>query len=402
VGYVNGEYVLNPGKTQLADSKLDLVVAGTEAAVLMVESEADQLSEDVMLGAVVFGHDQGKVAINAIHELVRDAGKPVWDWKAPAKDEAFIAKVTELAEPLRAAYQIRSKQARTQACREAYAAVKAALTEQGLSFDGVEVDGLLFEIEARIVRGQILAGEPRIDGRDTRTVRPIEIRNSVLPRAHGSALFTRGETQALVAATLGTDRDAQVIDALAGEYSDRFMLHYNMPRSPPAKRAAWAAPSAARSATAVWPSAPWWPACRQGRVPYTIRVVSEITESNGSSSMASVCGGCLALMDAGVPMKAHVAGIAMGLIKEGNRFAVLTDILGDEDHLGDMDFKVAGTTQASPRCRWTSRSRASPRKSCRSPWPRPRKRACTSWARWWKPWAAPRPRSRSSRRACTP
>ncbi|WP_374426187.1 polyribonucleotide nucleotidyltransferase [Ideonella dechloratans] len=347
VGYVNGEYVLNPGKTQLADSKLDLVVAGTEAAVLMVESEADQLSEDVMLGAVVFGHDQGKVAINAIHELVRDAGKPVWDWKAPAKDEAFIAKVTELAEPqLRAAYQIRSKQARTQACREAYAAVKAALTEQGLAFDGVEVEGLLFEIEARIVRGQILAGEPRIDGRDTRTVRPIEIRNSVLPRAHGSALFTRGETQALVAATLGTDRDAQVIDALAGEYSERFMLHYNMPPfatgetgrvGSPKRREIGHGRLAKRALVACLPD--------KEDFPYSIRVVSEITESNGSSSMASVCGGCLALMDAGVPMKAHVAGIAMGLIKEDNRFAVLTDILGDEDHLGDMDFKVAGTTQ---------------------------------------------------------
>jgi polyribonucleotide nucleotidyltransferase len=380
---------------------MDLVVAGTEAAVLMVESEADQLSEDVMLGAVVFGHEQGKVAINAIHELVRDAGKPVWDWKAPAKDEAFIAKVTELAEPLRAAYQIRSKQARTQACREAYAAVKAALTEQGVSFDGVEVDGLLFEIEARIVRGQILAGEPRIDGRDTRTVRPIEIRNSVLPRAHGSALFTRGETQALVAATLGTDRDAQrstrwpastrPLHAALQHASVRHRR--NGPRGQPKRREIGHGRLAKRALVAC---------CRQGRVPYTIRVVSEITESNGSSSMASVCGGCLALMDAGVPMKAHVAGIAMGLIKEDNRFAVLTDILGDEDHLGDMDFKVAGTTRASPRCRWTSRSRASPRKSCRSPWPRPRKRACTSWARCRKPWAAPRPRSRSSRRACTP
>ncbi|WP_374585007.1 polyribonucleotide nucleotidyltransferase [Ideonella dechloratans] len=347
VGYVNGEYVLNPGKTQLADSKLDLVVAGTEAAVLMVESEADQLSEDVMLGAVVFGHEQGKIAINAIHELVREGGKPAWNWQAPAKDEAFIAKVTELAESsLRAAYQIRSKQARTQACREAYAAVKAALNEQGVAFDGVEVDGLLFEIEARIVRGQILAGEPRIDGRDTRTVRPIEIRSSVLPRAHGSALFTRGETQALVAATLGTDRDAQVIDALAGEYSDSFMLHYNMPPfatgetgrvGSPKRREIGHGRLAKRALVACLPS--------KEDFPYSIRVVSEITESNGSSSMASVCGGCLALMDAGVPMKAHVAGIAMGLIKEGNRFAVLTDILGDEDHLGDMDFKVAGTTQ---------------------------------------------------------
>ncbi|MFN5048196.1 polyribonucleotide nucleotidyltransferase [Roseateles sp.] len=346
VGYVNGEYVLNPGKTQLLDSKMDLVVAGTEAAVLMVESEADQLSEDVMLGAVVYGHEQGQIAINAIHELVREAGKPVWDWKAPAKDEPFIAKVTELAEPaLRAAYQIRSKQARTQACREAYAAVKAGLTEAGVEFDGVEVDGLLFEIEARIVRSQILAGEPRIDGRDTRTVRPIEIRAGVLPRAHGSSLFTRGETQALVAATLGTERDAQVIDALAGEYSERFMLHYNMPPfatgetgrvGSPKRREIGHGRLAKRALVAVLPN--------KEDFPYSIRVVSEITESNGSSSMASVCGGCLSLMDAGVPLKAHVAGIAMGLIKDGNRFAVLTDILGDEDHLGDMDFKVAGST----------------------------------------------------------
>ena len=346
VGYVNGEYVLNPGKTQLIDSKLDLVVAGTEAAVLMVESEADQLSEDIMLGAVTFGHDQGKVAIAAINDLVRDAGKPSWNWVAPAKDEAFIAKVTALAEEeLRAAYQIRSKQARTEACRSAYSKVKAALTAEGTDFDGVEVDGLLFEIEARIVRGQILAGEPRIDGRDTRTVRAIEIRNGVLPRAHGSSLFTRGETQALVAATLGTDRDAQTIDALAGEYSERFMLHYNMPPfatgetgrvGSPKRREIGHGRLAKRALVPVLPT--------KEDFPYSIRVVSEITESNGSSSMASVCGGCLSLLDAGVPLKAHVAGIAMGLIKDANRFAVLTDILGDEDHLGDMDFKVAGTT----------------------------------------------------------
>jgi polyribonucleotide nucleotidyltransferase len=347
VGYVNGEYVLNPGKTQLADSKLDLVVAGTEAAVLMVESEADQLPEDVMLGAVVYGHEQGKIAINAIHELVRDAGKPVWNWQAPAKDEGFVAKVNALAEPLLgAAYQIRSKQARTQACRDAYAQVKAALAGEGVEFDEIKLEGLLFEIEARIVRGQILAGEPRIDGRDTRTVRPIEIRNGVLPRVHGSALFTRGETQALVAATLGTERDAQIIDALSGEFNERFMLHYNMPPfatgetgrvGSPKRREIGHGRLAKRALIAALPN--------KDDFPYTIRVVSEITESNGSSSMASVCGGCLALMDAGVPMKAHVAGIAMGLIKEGNRFAVLTDILGDEDHLGDMDFKVAGTTQ---------------------------------------------------------
>jgi polyribonucleotide nucleotidyltransferase len=346
VGYINGEYVLNPGQTQLRDSKMDLVVAGTESAVLMVESEADQLSEEVMLGAVVFGHDQGKIAIAAINELVRDAGKPEWNWTPPAKDEDFIAKVTALAEgPLRAAYQIRSKQARTQACRDAYSATMSALKAEGIAFDSVKVEGLLFEIESRIVRGQILSGEPRIDGRDTRTVRPIEIRNGVLPRAHGSSLFTRGETQALVVTTLGTERDAQRIDALAGEFEDRFMLHYNMPPfatgetgrvGSPKRREIGHGRLAKRALIAALPS--------KEDFPYTLRVVSEITESNGSSSMASVCGGCLSLMDAGVPMKAHVAGIAMGLIKEGNRFAVLTDILGDEDHLGDMDFKVAGTT----------------------------------------------------------
>jgi polyribonucleotide nucleotidyltransferase len=346
VGYINGEYVLNPGKTQQTQSRMDLVVAGTEAAVLMVESEADQLPEDVMLGAVVFGHDQGKIAIDAIHDLVRQAGKPEWDWQPPAKDEPFIAKVTALAEEkLRAAYQIRSKQARTQACREAYAAVKSALAAEGAEFDEVKVEGLLFEIEARIVRSQILAGEPRIDGRDTRTVRPIEIRTSVLPRTHGSALFTRGETQALAVATLGTDRDAQKIDALGGEFTDRFMLHYNMPPfatgetgrvGSPKRREIGHGRLAKRALIAVLPA--------KEDFAYAMRVVSEVTESNGSSSMASVCSGCLALMDAGVPLKAHVAGIAMGLIKEGNRFAVLTDILGDEDHLGDMDFKVAGTT----------------------------------------------------------
>jgi len=345
VGYVDGAYVLNPGKTELGFSQLELVVAGTEAAVLMVESEADQLSEEVMLGAVVFGHEQGKVAIAAINDLVREAGKPEWQWTAPAKDEAFIAKVTALAEErLRAAYQIRSKQARTQACREVTALVVGSLTEEGVEFDKVEVEGLLFDIEARIVRGQILAGEPRIDGRDTRTVRPIEIRNGVLPRTHGSALFTRGETQALVTATLGTERDAQRIDALAGDFEDRFLMHYNMPPfatgetgrvGSPKRREIGHGRLAKRALIACLPS--------KEDFPYTLRVVSEITESNGSSSMASVCGGCLALMDAGVPMKAHVAGIAMGLIKEGNRFAVLTDILGDEDHLGDMDFKVAGT-----------------------------------------------------------
>jgi polyribonucleotide nucleotidyltransferase len=346
VGYINGQYVLNPSKAQIAESQMDLVVAGTQAAVLMVESEAKQLSEEVMLGGVVFGHEQGNIAVAVINELMREAGKPAWDWQAPAKDEPFIAKVNALAEgPLRAAYQIRSKQQRTQATREAYAAAKTALQADGAPFDDVKLEALLFDIEAKIVRGQILSGEPRIDGRDTRTVRQIEIRNSLLPRVHGSSLFTRGETQALVTATLGTDRDAQKIDALAGEFSEHFMLHYNFPPfatgetgrvGSPKRREVGHGRLAKRALVAVLPD--------RGDFPYAMRVVSEITESNGSSSMASVCGGCLALMDAGVPLKAHVAGIAMGLIKEGNRFAVLTDILGDEDHLGDMDFKVAGTS----------------------------------------------------------
>ncbi|MDO9234962.1 MAG: polyribonucleotide nucleotidyltransferase [Aquabacterium sp.] len=346
VGYVNGEYILNPGPAELVGSTMDLIVAGTEAAVLMVESEADQLSEEVMLGGIVFGHAQSAVAIAAIHELVRDAGKPAWDWQPPAKDEDFIGKVNGLAEEaLRAAYQIRSKQARTQATRAAYAGVKAALAAEGLAFDGVKVDNMLFDIEAKIVRSQILAGEPRIDGRDTRTVRPIEIRTGVLPRVHGSALFTRGETQALVVATLGTEQDAQRIDALAGDFRDTFLFHYNMPPfatgetgrvGTPKRREIGHGRLAKRALVPLLPP--------KEEFAYTVRVVSEITESNGSSSMASVCGGCLALMDAGVPMKAHVAGIAMGLIKDGNKFAVLTDILGDEDHLGDMDFKVAGTT----------------------------------------------------------
>jgi polyribonucleotide nucleotidyltransferase len=351
VGYVNGQYVLNPGKTARLESKLDLVVAGTEAAVLMVESEADQLPEDIMLGAVVFGHDAGKTAINAIHELVRDAGKPLWletgEWALPAKDDALIAKIGGLAQAkMEAAYQVRSKQARTQALRLVTSEVKAALAAEDTKVDSVKVDSMLFDIEAKIVRDQILAGEPRIDGRDTRTVRAIEIRTGVLPRAHGSAIFTRGETQAVVATTLGTERDSQTIDALAGEYSERFMMHYNMPPfatgetgrvGSPKRREIGHGRLAKRALVAVMPS--------KEDFPYSVRVVSEITESNGSSSMASVCGGCLSLMDAGVPLKAHVAGIAMGLIKDGARFAVLTDILGDEDHLGDMDFKVAGTTQ---------------------------------------------------------
>jgi len=350
VAYTDGQYILNPTRTQLKESKLDLVVAGTERAVLMVESEADQLPEDVMLGAVVFGHEQMQVAIEAIHGLVRDAGKPEWDWQPAARDEALIARVTALAEAdLQAAYQIRQKSARSEKLKVLYNGVPAKLAEEAAAAgagkpDSTAIGNIIFDLEAKIVRSQILAGEPRIDGRDTRTVRPIEIRTGVLPRTHGSALFTRGETQALVVATLGTKGDEQVIDAIEGEYRERFMLHYNMPPfatgetgrvGSPKRREIGHGRLAKRALAACLPTGQDFG--------YTIRLVSEITESNGSSSMASVCGGCLALMDAGVPMKAHVAGIAMGLILEGNKFAVLTDILGDEDHLGDMDFKVAGT-----------------------------------------------------------
>jgi len=350
VGYIDGQYVLNPTATQLKTSQLDLVVAGTETAVLMVESEAQQLSEEIMLGAVVFGHDQSKAVINAIHELVRDGGKPEVQWAPPAKNEPLIARVTELADgKLREAYQTKDKQARTEKLKAVTSEVNAALAADAAAAgtsaaDSAEVGGILFDLEAKIVRSQILDGEPRIDGRDTRTVRPISIRTGVLPRTHGSALFTRGETQALVIATLGTARDEQKIDALMGEYTDRFMLHYNMPPfatgetgrvGTPKRREIGHGRLAKRALIAALPPAE--------EFSYSVRLVSEITESNGSSSMASVCGGCLALMDAGVPMQAHVAGIAMGLIKEGSKFAVLTDILGDEDHLGDMDFKVAGT-----------------------------------------------------------
>src|SRR6266702_4850948 len=352
VAYINNEYVLNPTRPQMKESALDLIVAGTERAVLMVESEAQQLSEEVMLGGVVFGHEQMQIAIDAIHELVREGGKPEWDWKPTAKNEPLIARVTELAQAdLLAAYQLRDKQARSTKLKEVYAATSAKLEEDAaaggtVAADKATVGNVLFDIEAKIVRTQILNGEPRIDGRDTRTVRPIEIRTGVLPRTHGSALFTRGETQALVVATLGTKGDEQNIDALEGEYRERFMLHYNMPPfatgetgrvGSPKRREIGHGRLAKRALAACLPSA--------DEFGYSIRVVSEITESNGSSSMASVCGGCLALMDAGVPMKAHVAGIAMGLILEGNKFAVLTDILGDEDHIGDMDFKVAGTAQ---------------------------------------------------------
>ena len=345
VGYANGQYILNPTTTQLKTSQMDLVVAGTETAVLMVESEAQQLSEEIMLGAVVFGHDQMKAVIDAIHDLVADGGKPEVEWAPAPKNEALIARVGELAgAKVRDAYQTREKSARQQKLKSLSSEVMAELAAQGVDADAAEVGNILFDMEAKVVRSQILEGEPRIDGRDTRTVRPIAIRTSVLPRTHGSALFTRGETQALVVATLGTARDSQKIDALMGEYTDDFMLHYNMPPfatgetgrvGTPKRREVGHGRLAKRALVAALPSA--------DEFSYSVRLVSEITESNGSSSMASVCGGCLALMDAGVPMKAHVAGIAMGLIKEGGKFAVLTDILGDEDHLGDMDFKVAGT-----------------------------------------------------------
>jgi polyribonucleotide nucleotidyltransferase len=349
VGYVDGEYVLNPTMAQLKESKLNLVVAGTEQGVLMVESEALELSEDVMLGGVVYGHEQMQVAIQAIHELAEQAGKPAWEWQPPHKNDSLIQRVAELAEAdVREAFRIKQKQARNTRLAEIRKRVAEQLAEEAKRID-VEIDGnelreTFFNLESKIVRGQILDGEPRIDGRDTRTVRPIAVRVGVLPRTHGSALFTRGETQALVTVTLGTGRDEQIIDALSGEYRERFMMHYNMPPyatgetgrvGPPKRREIGHGRLAKRALVGLLPT--------QEEFGYSIRVVSEITESNGSSSMASVCGGSLALMDAGVPVKAHVAGIAMGLIKEGNRFAVLSDILGDEDHLGDMDFKVAGT-----------------------------------------------------------
>ncbi len=352
VGYINDEIVINPTTEELKSSRLDLVVAGTERAVLMVESEADILPEKTMLEAVMAGHKAMQVCIQAINELVAEAGKPAWDWQPAPKNEALVARIVELCDAgLKEAYGICSKQARTEKLREVYAACEAQLVADAEAAsteapDMNEVHGILFELEAKLVRSNILNGEPRIDGRDTRTVRPIEIRQSVLPRTHGSALFTRGETQALVLTTLGTKQDEQIIDGLCEETHDRFMLHYNMPPfatgetgrvGSPKRREIGHGRLAKRALKAVLPTAE--------EFQYTIRVVSEITESNGSSSMASVCGGCLSMLDAGVPLKDYVAGVAMGLIKEGNKFAVLTDILGDEDHLGDMDFKVAGTAE---------------------------------------------------------
>ncbi|HCD04683.1 MULTISPECIES: polyribonucleotide nucleotidyltransferase [unclassified Methylophaga] len=345
VGYVDGNYILNPSKKQLANSSLDLVVAGTVSAVLMVESEASELPEEVMLGSVMYGHQQIQTAIKLIDELKAEAGKPAWDWTAPEKDDRLYNAVKEQAfEGIKTAYAISDKMQRQDQLSEIrQAAVEALVSEDG-EWSEDDVKGLFGKLEKELVRGRIIAGEPRIDGRDTKTVRPVFVETTVLPRVHGSALFTRGETQAIVVATLGAERDAQMIDAVEGEYRDRFMLHYNFPPfcvgetgfvGSPKRREIGHGKLAKRGIQAVMPTAE--------EFPYVVRVVSEITESNGSSSMASVCGTSLALMDAGVPIKAPVAGIAMGLIKEPDGYAVLTDILGDEDHLGDMDFKVAGT-----------------------------------------------------------
>jgi polyribonucleotide nucleotidyltransferase len=350
VGFIDGAYVLNPTKTQLETSKLELMVAGTDNAVLMVESEAQELSEEIMLGAVVFGHEQMQNAVSAIKEFATEVGNPAWDWTAPVKDTALEAKVTEIGEAdVAAAFQTADKMDRQDKVAASLEKIITTLAPEGSGDEAPSVDaikGAFKDLEKKVVRGRVIAGEPRIDGRDTTTVRAIEVRVGVLPRTHGSALFTRGETQALVVTTLGTARDAQIIDALSGEYKDHFLFHYNFPPycvgetgfvGSPKRREIGHGRLAKRGVLAVMP--------KQEDFPYTVRVVSEITESNGSSSMASVCGSSLALMDAGVPIKAPVAGIAMGLVKEGDKYAVLTDILGDEDHLGDMDFKVAGTRE---------------------------------------------------------
>ncbi|PIW58969.1 polyribonucleotide nucleotidyltransferase [Shewanella sp. CG12_big_fil_rev_8_21_14_0_65_47_15] len=345
VGYINGEYVLNPTVAQIETSQLNLVVAGTESAVLMVESEAQALPEEVMLGSVVYGHDQQQVVIKAIAEFKAEAGKPMWNWTAPVQDETLVAQIKELAEAgLGDAYKIQVKQERYAQVSVVKAAAKEALLASNPDVDLREVDNLLGSLEKKVVRGRIIRGEPRIDGREPDMIRALSVLAGVLPRTHGSALFTRGETQALVTCTLGTERDAQKIDSIMGERTNRFMLHYNFPPysvgetgmvGSPKRREIGHGKLAWRGINAVMPSA--------AEFPYSVRVVSEITESNGSSSMASVCGTSLALMDAGVPIKTSVAGIAMGLVKEGDDFVVLSDILGDEDHLGDMDFKVAGT-----------------------------------------------------------
>ncbi|HRG61961.1 MAG TPA: polyribonucleotide nucleotidyltransferase [Burkholderiales bacterium] len=346
VGYVDGQFVLNPGKAELENSALDLVVAGTKQAVLMVESEAKELPEDVMLAGVMFGHESLQAVVNAINEFVREVNPAIWEYTPPVKDEALVAQIKEIAyNDLVEAYNIRQKQARYAKANEAKAKTLAQLiTDENKGLTNT-INNHLFDIESKIVRDKILNGEPRIDGRDTRTVRPIDIQIGVLPRTHGSALFTRGETQALGVATLGsTKMDEQLIDAISGSYSDRFMLQYNFPPFSTGECGRMGAPKrreighgnlAKRALRAVLPDAESFP--------YSLRVVSEVLESNGSSSMATVCAGCLSLMEAGVPIKDHVAGVAMGLILDGNKFAILTDILGDEDHLGDMDFKVAGT-----------------------------------------------------------
>jgi polyribonucleotide nucleotidyltransferase len=343
VGYKDGHYILNPSKTQLQSSDLDLVVAGTRDAVLMVESEARMLPEPVMLGAVLFGHEQMQVAIKAINELVAEAGKPKWDWK-PADRSAVQAYTKSYEAGIAEAYTLTDKQSRYAKLGEIRAAAFAAKPE---TLTENQIKSELHELEAKVVRNRILEGQPRIDGRDRYTVRPLSISTGLLPRTHGSALFTRGETQAIAVATLGTGKDYQIIDAIEGEWHEKFMFHYNFPpycvgetgrMNMPKRREIGHGRLAKRGVAAVMPDL-------DKEFPYVVRVVSEITESNGSSSMASVCGACLALMDAGVPLKAPVAGVAMGLILENSRWAVLTDILGDEDHLGDMDFKVAGTEQ---------------------------------------------------------
>ncbi len=350
VGYINNEYILNPTQSQLVFSKLNLVVAATENSVLMVESEADELSEDIMLKAIEFGHDKIQVVIDKIHELVSEAGKPEWDYQLPIQNKFLFSEIEAISHTsLEAVYKIRDKQDRVNQLNKIHSDVKKILTEKAVATgqvipNNVTIDNILIDIRSNILRSKILRGEPRIDGRDTRTVRPIDIQLGILPRAHGSALFTRGETQALVVTTLGTKQNEQVIDALMGEYRERFMLHYNMPAFAtgeigrigiPKRREIGHGRLAKRALLPVLPNV--------DAFQYTIRLVSEITESNGSSSMASVCGSSLAMMDAGVPIKDHVAGVAMGLILENEKFSILTDILGDEDFLGDMDFKVAGT-----------------------------------------------------------
>ncbi|MFZ7305617.1 polyribonucleotide nucleotidyltransferase [Avibacterium avium] len=347
VGFIDGQFVLNPTTNEQKQSRLDLVVAGTDKAVLMVESEADILTEEQMLAAVVFGHQQQQVVIEAIKEFAQEAGKPRWDWQPPAPDTALIDKVKALAESrLGDAYRITEKQARYEQIDAIKADVVSQLTTEDETLSEGKIVDILTALESEIVRSRILNGEPRIDGRTVDTVRALDICTGVLPRTHGSAIFTRGETQALAVATLGTERDAQIIDELTGEKTDHFLFHYNFPPysvgetgmiGSPKRREIGHGRLAKRGVAAVMPSL--------SEFPYVVRVVSEITESNGSSSMASVCGASLALMDAGVPIKAAVAGIAMGLVKEDEKFVVLSDILGDEDHLGDMDFKVAGTRE---------------------------------------------------------